>query len=87
MVVAARCHTVDSPLAPAKAYGRNSDGMICSAAELNLGRHSGIWSLYGPPSPELTAVLGLDDVVFHLAHHPRPVTACPVRGLAAITCA
>ncbi len=62
-------------IATRKTYGRTSDGMICSTAELNLGTdHSGILVLPegtaepGTPAAEL---LGLDDVVFNLAITPE----------------
>ncbi|GAB7146613.1 phenylalanine--tRNA ligase subunit beta [Mycobacterium riyadhense] len=75
-----------------KTYGRNSDGMICSAAELGLGAdHSGILVL--PPGTAVpgtagAGVLGLDDVVFHLAITPDRGYCMSVRGLAReIACA
>src|SRR3984885_4633131 len=75
-----------------KTYGRNSDGMICSAAELGLGaEHSGILVL--PPGPaepgaDGAGVLGLDDVVFDLAITPDRGYCMSVRGLAReIACA
>nr|VTO95518.1 Phenylalanine--tRNA ligase beta subunit [Mycobacterium riyadhense] len=75
-----------------KTYGRNSDGMICSAAELGLGSdHSGILVL--PPRTAVpgtagAGVLGLDDVVFHLAITPDRGYCMSVRGLAReIACA
>jgi phenylalanyl-tRNA synthetase beta chain len=75
-----------------KTYGRNSDGMICSAAELGLATdHSGILVLppgtaeRGAPGVE---VLGLDDVVFDLAITPDRGYCMSVRGLAReIACA
>jgi phenylalanyl-tRNA synthetase beta chain len=75
-----------------KAYGRNSDGMICSAAELGLGAdHSGILVLppgTAEPGTEAAGVLGLDDVVFHLAITPDRGYCMSVRGLAReIACA
>ena len=75
-----------------KTYGRNSDGMICSAAELGLGAdHSGILVLppgTAEPGASGAAVLGLDDVVFHLAITPDRGYAMSVRGLAReIACA
>jgi len=75
-----------------KTYGRNSDGMICSAAELGLGAdHSGILVLppgTAAPGAEAAAVLGLDDVVFHLAITPDRGYCMSVRGLAReIACA
>ncbi|HTX93761.1 MAG TPA: phenylalanine--tRNA ligase subunit beta [Mycobacterium sp.] len=73
-------------------YGRNSDGMICSAAELGLGAdHSGILVLpprTAEPGADGAAVLGLDDVVFHLAITPDRGYCMSVRGLAReIACA
>lgn len=73
-------------------YGRVSDGMICSTAELNLGTdHSGILVLpAGTAEPGAAAadVLGLDDVVFHLAITPDRGYCLSVRGMAReIACA
>lgn len=69
-----------------KTYGRNSDGMICSAAELGLGAdHSGILVLppgTAEPGADGAAVLGLDDVVLHLAITPDRGYCMSVRGLA-----
>ena len=75
-----------------KTYGRNSDGMICSAAELGLGTdHSGILVLppgTAEPGADGAALLGLDDVVFHLAITPDRGYCMSVRGLAReIACA
>jgi phenylalanyl-tRNA synthetase beta chain len=75
-----------------KTYGRVSDGMICSAAELGLAAdHSGILVL-PPETAEPGAigadVLGLDDVVFHLAITPDRGYCMSLRGLAReIACA
>ncbi|HUO37049.1 MAG TPA: phenylalanine--tRNA ligase subunit beta, partial [Mycobacterium sp.] len=73
-------------------YGRLSDGMICSTAELNLGTdHSGIVVLPpGTADPGAAAgpVLGLDDVVFHLALTPDRGYCLSARGMAReIACA
>ncbi|MBV8965167.1 MAG: phenylalanine--tRNA ligase subunit beta, partial [Mycobacteriaceae bacterium] len=68
------------------AYGRASDGMICSAAELRLGiDQSGILVLpdgTASPGEKAAPVLGLDDVVFHLAVTPDRGYCLSVRGLA-----
>ncbi|BBY36761.1 phenylalanine--tRNA ligase beta subunit [Mycobacterium mantenii] len=79
-------------IAARKTYGRNSDGMICSAAELGLGAdHSGILVLppgTAAPGADGAAVLGLDDVVFHLAITPDRGYCMSLRGLAReIACA
>jgi phenylalanyl-tRNA synthetase beta chain len=75
-----------------KTYGRNSDGMICSAAELGLGAdHSGILVLppgTAEPGADGAGLLGLDDVVFDLAITPDRGYCMSVRGLAReIACA
>lgn len=75
-----------------KTYGRTSDGMICSAAELGLGAdHAGILVLppgTAEPGADAAAVLGLDDVIFHLALTPDRGYAMSLRGLAReIACA
>jgi len=75
-----------------KTYGRTSDGMICSAAELGLAAdHSGILVLppgTAEPGASGVEVLGLDDVVFHLAITPDRGYCMSVRGLAReIACA
>ena len=75
-----------------KTYGRDSDGMICSAAELGLGAdHSGILVLppgTAEPGADGAAVLGLDDVIFHLALTPDRGYTVSLRGLAReIACA
>lgn len=82
----------DFTIATRKTYGRVSDGMICSASEMNLGvDQAGILVLPagtaepGTPAAEL---LGLDDVVFHLAITPDRGYCLSVRGLAReIACA
>lgn len=84
----------DFTITTRKTYGRTSDGMISSAAELNLGvDHSGILVLPdGTASPGDDAApvlgLGLGDVVFHLAITPDRGYCLSVRGLAReIACA
>jgi phenylalanyl-tRNA synthetase beta chain len=79
-------------IAARKTYGRNSDGMICSAAELGLGaEHSGILVLppgTAEPGASGAEVLGLDDVVFNMAITPDRGYGMSVRGLAReIACA
>ncbi len=79
-------------IAARKTYGHSSEGMICSATELGLGTdHSGILVLppgTAEPGAPGTAVLGLDDVVFHLAITPDRGYCMSVRGLAReIACA
>jgi len=87
----------DFHIATRKTYGRTSDGMICSAAELGLGSgnssfdHSGILVLppgAADPGIDAIGVLGLDDVVFDLAVTPDRGYCMSVRGIAReIACA
>ncbi len=82
----------DFHIATRTTYGRVSDGMICSAAELGLGAdHSGILVLppgTAEPGDDAIAVLGLDDVVFDLAVTPDRGYCMSVRGIAReIACA
>jgi phenylalanyl-tRNA synthetase beta chain len=82
----------DFTIAKRKTYGRTSDGMICSATELNLGvDHSGIMVLpdsTASPGDDAVSILGLDDVVFHLAITPDRGYCLSMRGMAReIACA
>lgn len=82
----------DFHIATRQTYGRTSDGMICSAAELGLGTdHSGILVLpegTAAPGADGADVLGLDDAIFDLAITPDRGYAMSVRGLAReIACA
>ena len=82
----------DFTITTRQTYGRTSDGMICSVAELNLGTDaSGILVLpegTASPGDDAAAVLGLDDVVLHLAITPDRGYCLSVRGLAReIACA
>lgn len=82
----------DFTIAGRKTYGRTSDGMICSSSELRLGAdHSGILVLppeTARPGDEAADILGLDDVVFHLAITPDRGYCLSVRGMAReIACA
>jgi phenylalanyl-tRNA synthetase beta chain len=76
----------DFTITARKTYGRTSDGMICSTAELGLGAdHSGILVLppgTAEPGADAAEVLGFDDVVFHLAVTPDRGYCLSVRGLA-----
>ena len=76
----------DFTIATRQTYGRTSDGMICSTSELNLGSdHSGILVLppgTAEPGAPAADVLGLDDVVFHLAITPDRGYCLSVRGMA-----
>lgn len=70
-----------------KTYGRNSNGMICSARELGLGDdHDGIIVLPedtpAKPGDDARPVVGLDDVVVELEITPDRGYAMSVRGLA-----
>ncbi|MEN4399095.1 phenylalanine--tRNA ligase subunit beta [Mycolicibacterium senegalense] len=82
----------DFKIATRKTYGRVSDGMICSASEMNLGvEGAGILVLpegTAEPGTPAADILGLDDVVFHLAITPDRGYCLSVRGLAReIACA
>jgi len=82
----------DFTISKRKTYGRTSDGMICSASELHLGTdQSGIIVLppgTAEPGDDAAEVLGLDDVVFHLAITPDRGYCLSVRGMAReIACA
>lgn len=70
-----------------KTYGRNSNGMICSARELGLGDdHSGILvlpeHLPAKPGDDARPLIGLDDVVVELEITPDRGYALSLRGLA-----
>ncbi len=89
LVVLARPGVVlpgDVAIAARTAYGRTSEGMICSAAELGLGDdHTGIMVLpAGTAVPGGSAVdlLGLDDAVIELAITPDRGYCLSMRGLA-----
>ncbi len=72
-------------IAARPAYGRLSDGMICSAAELALGDdHSGILVL-SPDSPlgaDFVTYAGLRDVVLDVNVTPDKGHALSIRGMA-----
>ena len=69
-----------------KTYGRNSNGMICSAAELGLsGDHAGIVVLpanSAVPGVDARPIVGLDDVVLDLEITPDRGYQMSVRGVA-----
>ena len=69
-----------------KTYGRDSEGMICSASELGLGTdHSGIIVLRpgtAEPGDPAGPVLGTDDTVIELNITPDRGYCFSVRGLA-----
>ncbi len=82
----------DFTIARRKTYGRTSDGMICSSSELRLGAdHSGILVLppgTARPGDAAADILGLNDVVFHLAITPDRGYCLSIRGMAReIACA
>ena len=71
------------------AYGRESDGMICSARELGMGDdHTGIVVLGHGDDPglelgaDVVSVLGLRDTVLELGVNPDRGYALSVRGIA-----
>jgi phenylalanyl-tRNA synthetase beta chain len=72
-------------IAVKKAYGRLSEGMICSAAELGIGDdHSGILVLPpdAPLGADFVAYAGLADQVFDISVTPDRGYALSIRGVA-----
>ncbi|QIS11140.1 phenylalanine--tRNA ligase subunit beta [Nocardia arthritidis] len=74
-----------------KTYGHVSNGMICSVAELGIGKdHSGILVLEpgtAEPGADANELLGLDDTVIELNITPDRGYCFSVRGLAReLTC-
>jgi phenylalanyl-tRNA synthetase beta chain len=72
-------------IAARQAYGRTSDGMICSAAELGLGDdHSGIMVLPAdaPLGADFVAYAGMRDVVLDVNVTPDKGHALSIRGMA-----
>jgi phenylalanyl-tRNA synthetase beta chain len=69
-----------------KTYGRNSNGMICSSAELGLsGDHPGIIVLppaSATPGADARPIVGLDDVVVEVEITPDRGYEMSLRGLA-----
>ncbi|MQY21135.1 phenylalanine--tRNA ligase subunit beta [Nocardia macrotermitis] len=69
-----------------KTYGHVSNGMICSVAELGIGKdHSGILVLEpgtAEPGTDANELLGLDDTVIELNITPDRGYCFSVRGLA-----
>lgn len=69
-----------------KTYGHTSNGMICSVAELGIGKdHSGILVLEpgtAEPGADANELLGLDDTVIELNITPDRGYCFSVRGLA-----
>ena len=72
-------------IAVKKAYDRQSEGMICSAAELGIGDdHTGILVLPpdAPLGADFVAYAGLADHVFDIAVTPDRGYALSIRGVA-----
>jgi phenylalanyl-tRNA synthetase beta chain len=69
-----------------KTYGRNSNGMICSARELGLGDdHDGIVVLRAgaaEPGADARPVVGLDDVLVEVEITPDRGYQMSLRGMA-----
>jgi phenylalanyl-tRNA synthetase beta chain len=70
-----------------KTYGRNSNGMICSARELGISdEHAGIIVLPpdvdAAPGDDARPIVGLDDVILELEITPDRGYAMSVRGIA-----